>query len=617
MDASAYCESLFEYRRTITHAVSVGELVIGGGAPVRVQSMTTTNTNDTEASVEQCVRIIQAGGQLVRLTTQGRPEAENLKNIWHALRMRGYVAPLVADVHFNPAAAEIAAGLVEKVRINPGNFMGGAKKFDASADNISDEEWMSRIVEKLRPLVDICKKHATAIRIGVNHGSLSDRIMAKYGDTPQGMVASCIEFVEALEQLNFTDIVISIKASNTRIMVQTVRLLAATMRSRGRIYPLHLGVTEAGSDTEGRIKSAAGIGALLIDGLGDTIRVSLTESPEAEVPVAQYLTDYIAAKAGHAKINAVPFGSYSPYEYRKRQSREVLGIGGNKIPIIIADATGRKKAERCGAEWLYTNDSVNDDGMFLSDQPELYTTHPNCYPLLAPQMLAQVTDRPVFLRLTLETFTPAVIDELRRRTNVVIVAQAATQNPTAEIRALILSLDAYGINAPIVPWLRYDQQNIEHFQLSSSADAGILFIDGLADGLMLSNFNAAQETVNRTALEILQATRVRFTKAEFISCPGCGRTLYDIQSTVKLIKSRFGHLSGLKIGIMGCIVNGIGEMADADYGYVGAGVGKISLYRGKSLIKSALPQSEALDELTRIIRDDGLWKEPEEAKTTT
>lgn len=617
MDASAFCESLFEYRRTLTHAVSVGELVIGGGAPVRVQSMTTTNTNDTEASVEQCIRIIQAGGQLVRLTTQGRPEAENLKNIWHSLRSRGYVAPLVADVHFNPSAAEIAAGIVEKVRINPGNFLGGAKKFDASADNISDEEWMSRIIEKLRPLIDICKKHATAIRIGVNHGSLSDRIMAKYGDTPQGMVASCIEFIDACERLNFTDLVISIKASNTRIMVQTVRLMAATMRSRGRVYPLHLGVTEAGSDTEGRIKSAAGIGALLIDGLGDTIRVSLTESPEAEVPVAQYLTDYIAAKAGHSEIKAVPFGSYSPYEYRKRQSREVVGIGGNKIPVIIADATGRKIAERCNAEWLYTNDAVTDSDMFISDQSELYRENANCYPLIAPQMLSQKFDKPVFLRLTLETLTPNIIDELRRRTDVVIIAQASTKNPTGEIRALVLSLDAYGINAPIVPWLRYDQKNIEHFQLSAAADSGMLFIDGLVDGLMLSNFNAAQQTVNQTALEILQATRVRFSKAEFISCPGCGRTLYDIQSTVKMIKSQFGHLSGLKIGIMGCIVNGIGEMADADYGYVGAGVGKISLYRGKSLIKNALPQSEALDQLVQIIREDGLWKEPIDAVNNT
>jgi len=558
MDASSYTDSLFEYRRVETREVQVGEVTIGGESPIRIQSMTTTDTNDTESSVEQAVRIIEAGGELVRLTTQGRSEAENIKNIRDGLRVRGFLTPVVADVHYNPNAALIAASRVEKVRINPGNFTGEQKKFDTEADKMSDEEWMALIVSRLKPLVDVCKENDTTLRIGVNHGSLSDRIMAKYGDTPEGMVASCIEYMEALESLNFRRIVISIKSSNTRVMVETVRLLMATMKARGSVYPLHLGVTEAGSDIEGRIKSAAGIGALLIDGIGDTVRVSLTEAPEAEVPVAMKLVDYITGKKGHENIKKADVSTYSPYQYSKRQTIEASGIGGSNKPIVSGDIEGKK---------------IN------------------------------------FVELCVNDMTDEVVEKIKRDSSSVILASATTANPTAELRSLILGLNAAGVKAPVVVKLSYSDEDVEMFQLKSAADAGLLFIDGLADGLILENPNVSREVLLETELQILQATKVRFSKAEFISCPGCGRTLYDIQAATQKIKGVFGHLKGLKIAVMGCIVNGIGEMADADYGYVGAGPSKISLYRGKELLKRALPEEDAINELVNLIREDGKWLE--------
>lgn len=569
MEATAYTDSLFSYKRIATHEVKVGELSIGGSSDIRIQSMTTTDTNDTEASVEQSVRIIEAGGELVRLTTQGRAEADNIKNIKARLRALGFLTPLVADVHFNPNAALIAAGNVEKVRINPGNFTGEQKKFSADADNMTDDEWMNLIISKLTPLVEICKANGTTLRIGVNHGSLSDRIMAKYGDTPQGMVASCTEYIDALEKLDFDRIVISIKSSNTRVMVETVRLLSATMRMRGKVYPMHLGVTEAGSDTEGRIKSAAGIGALLIDGIGDTVRVSLTEAPESEVPVAMALVDYIVSKAGHATIASTDTKSYSPFEYHKRDSVAVAGIGGQNKPIVVGNT---KDAE------LSTADISTGNGGKIN-----------------------------FIRLTRDKLSDSIIADIKRQENTVVVAEADTTNPTAEIRALILELNNAGCKAPVIVHLDYKDANIESFQLKAAADAGLLFIDGLADGLMLTNKNIDDQTIVETSLQILQATKVRYSKAEFISCPGCGRTLYDIQQATRKIKSIFGHLKGVKIAVMGCIVNGIGEMADADYGYVGAGHGKISLYRGKELIKRAIDEQNAIDELINIIKEDKLW----------
>ena len=570
MNSQAYTDSLFVYNRIKTNKIQVGETTIGGDSPIRIQSMTTTDTNNTEASVEQAIRIIEAGGEIVRLTTQGRAEAENIRNIHDMLRSQGYLTPLVADVHFNPNAALIAAGNVEKVRINPGNFTGERKLFDASADNMTDEEWNAVIISHLKPLVDVCKQNGTTLRIGVNHGSLSDRIMAKYGDTSEGMVASCIEYIRALESLDFNRIVISIKSSNTRVMVQTVRQLVATMRQNGTIYPLHLGVTEAGSDMEGRIKSAVGIGALLIDGIGDTIRVSLTEAPEAEIPVAIQLADYVTSKSGHALINKADASSYSPYEYVKRLTHKVGIVGGNNKPIISAE--------------LANIDKIDKSKIALATQPSI-------------------------VELTQSDLTPETLQMLSENNNVAVVGVATTTNPTAELRAMVLTLNEHNITAPFIAKLQYKDTSTELFQLKAAADSGLLFIDGLADGLILVDENQPEEIINETELQILQATNVRYERAQFISCPACGRTLYNIQEATQKIKETFGHLKGLKIAVMGCIVNGIGEMADADYGYVGAGHGKISLYKGKQQIKKALPEENAINELIDIIRNDGLWVE--------
>lgn len=588
MKATEYCDNLFGYQRVNTRRVLVGELAMGGLEPVRVQSMTTTNTNDTEASVEQAIRIIKAGGQVVRLTTQGRPEAQNMKEISASLKAKGYNTPLVADVHYNPAAAEIAAKYSEKVRINPGNYTGGAKRFDESADNMSQETWMSLIKEKLTPLVSICKENNTTLRIGVNHGSLSDRIMAKYGDTPEGMVASCMEYLEALESLDFFDIVISIKASNTRIMVHTVRQLMAAMKAKGTVYPLHLGVTEAGSDAEGRIKSAAGIGALMIDGLGDTIRVSLTEAPEAEIPVAKALVDYISSKSKAASVMPVDASSYSPYSYEKRASNQVLNVGGQSLPVVISTQMG--------------------EADFCLDGTALVAKDGSSFPLLS---LSELNDHNgvCFVKLSLSDLSDEVLSQLSERDDVVVVASSDSENKTVEYRTIILKLNQAGVKAPVVISYSSTESVFADFQLKASADLGLLFIDGLADGLMISDANLNASDVEETAFMLLQATQARFSKAEFISCPGCGRTLYDLQSTVQRIKARMGHLKGLKIGVMGCIVNGIGEMADAHYGYVGAGYDKISLYRGKQLVKRELNQDEALDQLIEIIKQDGLWIE--------
>lgn len=604
MSCKKFCLSLFKYERIPSVEVQIGELPLGGNNPIRIQSMTTTDTNDTQASVAQCKSIIEAGADLVRLTTQGQREAENLKNIIADLRNEGYTAPIVADVHFNPAAAMTAAHYADKVRINPGNFTGEAKRFNVDADKISDEEWYGILREKLSLLVDICRQNETSIRIGVNHGSLSDRIMARFGDTAQGMVASCTEYLDVFESLNFTDIVISIKSSNTRVMVQTVRLLAATMLERGHFYPLHLGVTEAGSDAEGRIKSAAGIGALLIDGIGDTIRVSLTEAPEAEVPVAQQLVDYITSKATHATIESVSDDSYSPYEYRRRESKAVLNIGGNNQIAVIADATARKKPERFDADIVFCNDNYADGKPVITDNCDADSLHL----ISARQLIEKGSANDVFVLIQTANIDSELITVLQK-SNVVIIAKPETTNPTAELRAFILKLNANNINAPVIPWLRYDDKDLATFQLKAAADAGLLLIDGLIDGLMLSNFSLPEKDVVDTTFSIMQATRSRFNKAEFISCPGCGRTLYDLQKTAATIKEKFGHLRGLKIGIMGCIVNGIGEMADADYGYVGAGRDKISLYRGKELVSRSLSEEDAIEKLEEIIRKDGLWRE--------
>lgn len=582
LGADGFCSSLFKYQRLKTAQIHVGDLTLGGDAPIRIQSMTTTDTNNTEASADQSERIAKAGGEIVRLTTQGEREALNIGRVREELRKRGVGTPLVADVHFNRKAAETAANYVEAVRINPGNYTGEAKRFNMYADNLTDAEWHNIIVEKLRPLVRICKAHGTAIRIGVNHGSLSDRVMAKYGDTPEGMVASCTEYLDAFDELGFDEIAISIKSSNTRVMVETVRLLAATLRHRGKVFPLHLGVTEAGSDAEGRIKSAAGIGALLNDGLGDTVRVSLTEAPEAEIPVAKALVSYCARLSDTKEVEAVDASHYSPYSYQRRDTAaNSRKIGGSNAPTVIVVTEGNA----AGAD----------------------STLPSLPDADARAQIAR-GEKNICLRLS-DITDSETAGKIKGAEDVTLFGLTESGNPMAELRAMALELANKGIKHPLVGCYTSDAQNLSQLQLEMSADMGGLFIDGLLDGICIYAPAIEPEAVAESGQILLQACRARFDRTEFISCPGCGRTLYNIQDTVAKIKNELGHLGGLKIGIMGCIVNGIGEMADADYGYVGAGRGKISLYRGKEVVKRSIEESEALEALKQIIKEDGRWTE--------
>ncbi len=602
--AHPYCHSLFEYRRNETIAVPIGEIGIGGDNPIRIQSMTTTNTLDTEASVEQCISIIEAGGELVRLTTQGRREAANLKNIKEGLRQKGYNTPLSADIHFNPNAAEIAATLVEKVRINPGNFVGGAKKFDLEAYSNSDDTLaMAEIKEKLLPLLAICKQHHTALRIGVNHGSLSDRIMARYGDTPAGMVASCMEYLRICREENFHNIVISIKSSNTRVMVHTVRLLAATMRQEQMAYPLHLGVTEAGSEEEGRIKSAVGTGALLADGLGDTIRVSLTEEPCLEIPVAQKLVRHITQRTGHQSIKPADSATFHPYEYHKRTTHQILNIGGNALPVVMAPWRAQTGPIGLLQPDYQIIQAPNNSKLVHCSQTGI------AYPLLSKETMDQTEGTPGFLELNYSDLNESTIEKLKTLKQAIIVAESHHINAPAELRAFILTLAQHQITNPVIIALAYDTTDIEQFQIAAAADAGLLFLDGFADGILLDNKSIPHQRIIDTQFGILQASRVRFSQTDFISCPGCGRTLFDLRETTRIIKARTSHLKGLKIGIMGCIVNGIGEMADADYGYVGSGPQRVSLFKNRELVAKNLPEQEAVDALIELIKQHGDWVE--------
>jgi (E)-4-hydroxy-3-methylbut-2-enyl-diphosphate synthase len=622
-DSLMYCESYFKYSRNQTADVVIGNIGVGGNNPIRVQSMTTTNTLDTEATVEQSIRIIEAGGELVRMTTQGRREANNLKHIHEMLRHRGYNTPLVADIHFNPNAAEIAARLIEKVRINPGNFADGAKKF-REHDTTEDawQEGLATIREKLIPFLAICKANGTAIRIGTNHGSLSDRIMSRFGDTPEGMVESCMEYLRICREEDFHRIVLSIKASNTRVMVHTVRLLVARMKQEGMSYPLHLGVTEAGNGEDGRIKSAVGIGALLLDGLGDTIRVSLTEDPEDEIPVARQLVNHIANLEMHEPIIPVDTQGFSPFSYQRRSTYRVDGIGGNQVPVIIHQV-GNKAID-------FDNLTLKPDYYYCDDVQQVETllekgckvlvpygkaSHLSdangCFPVLKPLEFKNFEgNRTVFVKLAYGELNHEMIEKLRSYPDAVVLATAQNINGMAEQRALIWALQAGGLKNPVVIYREYVDEEIDVFQLKSATDTGILFLDGLADGLFIRNAQLTDEVVISTQLAILQASRVRFSRTEFISCPGCGRTLFELQQVTAAIKTRTSHLKGLKIGIMGCIVNGIGEMADADYGYVGSGPGRISLFKQKELIKRNIPTEQALEELIALIKEGGDWVEP-------
>lgn len=620
---------LFNYKRRAATVVHVGRLNIGGDNPVRVQSMTTTSTLDTEESVAQCKRIIDAGGELVRLTTQGRREAENLANISRQLRAEGYTQPLCADIHFNANVADVAACHTEKVRINPGNYVDPARTFKHL--EYTDEQYaqeLEKIEERLTTFIDLCKEHHTAVRIGVNHGSLSDRIMSRYGDTPEGIVESCMEFLRIFRKHNFDDVVISIKASNTVVMVRSVRLLVAEMDREDMHYPLHLGVTEAGEGEDGRIKSAVGIGALLADGIGDTIRVSLSEEPEAEIPVAKHLVRYIRRKQGHLLVPGVQAKNFDYLRPERRKTQAVGPIGGTQPPVVIvSEVQGAKEGVTQGQEalrpdYIYVGQQMPDQpvegqryivdfnafGRELQKHMDVADYMFPIFPYNAMPYISAVPDTaPIFLVLPYGSCAEEYKACLKANPNVVVVVPSQHQNRLGEQRALVHELMAEGIENPVVFAQAYKHSQLEKadLQLEAAADMGALMMDGLTDGLWLMNDgDIAMQDLTDTAYGILQAGRLRMVKTEYISCPGCGRTLYDLRTTIARVKEATKGMKGLKIGIMGCIVNGPGEMADADYGYVGAGVGRIALYRGKVCVERGIPEAEAVEHLLQLIKED-------------
>ena len=560
----------FNYRRRQTSAVDIKGLTLGSGYPIRIQSMTSTSTLDTEASVAQCKRIFDAGADLVRLTAQGVREAENIGVIRSRLHADGYCKPLVADIHFNPKAAFAAAMTADKVRINPGNFVDAArtfKKLEYTDDEYRQE--IEKIRAKLIPFLEICRENHTAIRLGVNHGSLSDRIMSRYGDTPAGMVESVMEYLRICREVDFRNIVISIKASNTVVMVETVRRLVAAMDAEDMHFPLHLGVTEAGDGEDGRIKSAVGIGALLSEGIGDTIRVSLSEDPELEIPVARKLVDYITAREGHPYIKGSFAKGYDHISPVRRVTEAYGIIGGGNQPVVVSSLDPSELAG-CGL------------------MPDLYSG--------------------MFIAVETDASQPAEEVAGPLPAGAVIVLHSSHQNPTGEMQAFIHRLTDCGCKTPVIARMRYDDSNPEDVQVKAGADFGTLLINRLIDGILLEAPNLPDKSdAVRFAFGILQAARTRMVKTEFISCPSCGRTMFDLQATVRKIKAATSHLKGLKIGIMGCIVNGPGEMADADYGYVGAAAGKVSLYKGKECVERNIPQEEALEHLISLIKANGDW----------
>lgn len=607
----------FNYSRRKSSVVNIGNTPLGDENPIRIQSMANVSTMDTEAAVRQAIRMIEAGAEYVRFTAQGEREARNLGEIRKELNAQGYTTPLVADIHFNPRAADAAAEEVEKVRINPGNYVDKVKTFDLL--EYTDEEYaaeLQKIRDRFVPFLNICKEHGTAIRIGVNHGSLSDRIMSRYGDTPEGMVASCMEFLRICRDENFPDVVISIKASNTVVMVKTVRLLVRTMEAEGMHYPLHLGVTEAGDGEDGRIKSAVGIGTLLTDGIGDTIRVSLSEDPEAEMPVARKLVDYILERQGHKPITASLTPGYDPITATRRVSRVTEGIGGNFPPIVISD--------RSNGDFEFDHLSMPDYIYIGAEDPEnlpdtfrmlvdahFWKERPNAFPYFIASEIEEMKkfNSPLkFIRLTFNDLTSRTLEILKQDPTVVVVLSTHHRNAVGSQRAAMHKLLIAGCDVPIILHREYHETDKESLQLKSAADFGTLLLDGFGNGLMLQDDDCEATTTDSCMFGILQATRTRISKTEYISCPSCGRTLYDLQTTIARIKEATSHLKGLKIGIMGCIVNGPGEMADADYGYVGAGRGQISLYKGKECVLKNVAEEDAVERLVQLIKENGDWQ---------
>jgi (E)-4-hydroxy-3-methylbut-2-enyl-diphosphate synthase len=634
-----YCVDYFNRKRFETREVVVGNTVIGGNQPIRSQSMTTTDTMDTKKSVEQSIRMIEAGCELVRLTAPSKKEAENLAAIKAELNKLGHQTPLVADIHFTPNAAEIAAKIVEKVRVNPGNYADKKKFEDINYTNESYQAELLRIEEKFTPLVLLCKQNNTAMRIGTNHGSLSDRILSRYGDTPEGMVESAMEFLRICRKHDYHQLVISMKASNTLVMVQAYRLLVVKMQEENMNYPLHLGVTEAGDGEDGRIKSAVGIGALLEDGLGDTVRVSLTEDPEHEIPVVVKLVNKFQLNKTNLLVQTKNDLTYNPFSYQRRNSTSLHNVGGKNVPIVFADFSDKKKIiptnffgigynysvpldkwniQDFAADYVYLGDNQLDfeipgtlAAVFnYSNWKENFQNKKHCFPLLKATELTQETIHSdlYFVEFVAEKFD---VELAKKHPNGIFVIQTVYANKTQIYRWLRTILDENQIKNPVV--LKYEliETDQETFQLYVSSDSGNQFIDGFGDGIWIKG-NQPSSFINSLSFGILQATRTRISKTEYISCPSCGRTLFDLQETTAKIRSRTSHLKGVKIGIMGCIVNGPGEMADADYGYVGTGPGKIHLYKEKMIVRKNVSEDEAVDALIDLIKEYGDWVEPKE-----
>ncbi|HEY5533677.1 MAG TPA: (E)-4-hydroxy-3-methylbut-2-enyl-diphosphate synthase [Ignavibacteria bacterium] len=637
-----YGNSLIKYSRFITREVKIGDIPLGGTNPIRLQSMTTTDTMNTKATVEQSIRIIKAGADYVRITAPSIKDANNLAEIKKELKAKGYNTPLIADIHFTPNAAETAARIVEKVRVNPGNYV-DKKKFEIIeyTDNEYNAE-IERIYERFSPLVKICKEYGTAMRIGTNHGSLSDRIMSRFGDTPAGMVESALEFLKICEDLNYYNIVLSMKASNPQVMVQAYRLLVNRMLELGMNYPLHLGVTEAGDGEDGRIKSAIGIGSLLEDGLGDTVRVSLTEDPEFEIPVCRKLVERYTTRKNDKPIPEISSNPLNPSEYKRRETIEVSKIGGKNVPVVILTSTediynsseGLKKAGYYYSETLdkWVIGDIAPDYIYLERKDLKYKlpatlkkifdykywssseSKESSYPLFTLKEFISRQERASelnFLKINTGDIYKNEFGKAAEEKNLVLILETDNENAFADLRRSFIELINSGIKHPVVVKRNYSGiGDDEKFIIYSSADLGSLFIEGFGDGIWLDSDGTPDDVITRCSFGILQASRVRISKTEYISCPSCGRTLFDLQETTALIKKHTSHLKGVKIGIMGCIVNGPGEMADADYGYVGSGQGKITLYKGKEIMKRNINTEIAVNELINLIKENGDWVEP-------
>lgn len=661
-----YCPSITDYKRLKTREIKIGELLLGNNNPIRIQTMTTTDTMDTAATVAQTIRCIEAGAELVRITAPSKKEAENLLNIKNELRAKGYNTPLVADIHFTPNAAEIAARIVEKVRVNPGNYV-DKKKFDLI--EYTDSEYraeVDRIRDRFTPLVKICKEYGTAMRIGTNHGSLSDRIMSRYGDTPIGMVESAMEFLRIARDESYHQIVLSMKSSNPQVMVQAYRLLIQKMDEEfGECYPLHLGVTEAGDGEDGRIKSAIGIGTLLEDGVGDTIRVSLTEDPEFEIPVCRDIVKRYTRRAEHTAIQPLSKEErfslpYNPFSYKRRNSATIENVGGHHVPVVIADysrattikpddlqAIGYKydaaidkwNIGDAAADFVYTADKIIDFGLpgtlqMICDWPTWLgmDDKAKCQPLLTREQYNKETQitGPHFVIVDANDSWEGLqelIIKCKLDKDVVLCIYSSNKHAMPSVRRLIIELTQQGVNCPVILQVHSNDATVDEQLIHFATDAGGLLLDGFGDGVWLSNnlqelqnikvsgrtyleIKNNNQFLNNTAFSILQATRTRISKTEYISCPSCGRTLFDLQETTAKIRSATNHLKGVKIAIMGCIVNGPGEMADADFGYVGSGPGKITLYKGKEVVKRNVASEVAVDELIQLLKDNDSWIEP-------